>query len=236
MSRSGRHSVNATYLSITQGKIRESFNVTADTPNAEMRTAVNPKTQESKEVWEVVDDSITGILTKVEFEKNEFGAKMNLVLSDFDTGENLHIQMKRDSGYAQTLMEILPMADLSKEVKIAPYNFEDKDTKKRKIGCSVTQQESMTDSKWSTKVPKKWTKDNPGDKPAFPEDWKDEFEMDAWRLKNAKFLVNHTNTVLVPMLNKKPWEIDQGTASKNVSTQPQDFPEIKEDETDDLPF
>ena len=130
-----------TFLSVGYGTIRQKQvngqPVDANTPNAVKRVS-----EKGEESWSIEHRSVTGYIEKIFLKENkgkdgkDFGDSFEVVISDaLDTYQ---ISFKEDSRFWTDLMKKLPNIDLSKEVKIAPYDFNTKEGK-RQIGTSVEQ-------------------------------------------------------------------------------------------------
>ena len=79
--------------------------------------------------WELVYNSLSGIITNIEFEDGQFGEQMKVTISD---DEEIILTMGSSSSFADDLMKKLPSIDVLKQVEISPYSFTDDKGKSRK--------------------------------------------------------------------------------------------------------
>ena len=148
---------NAVYLRIAEGKIVET--VDEGTPGAVSRTTKpSDDHPNGRIVWERKDDYVDGVITSIYRKEREYkGEAMNsLVLRMADKGESYLLEIKEGSRYWSSIMLRLPNIDLTKSVRVSPYDFTDKEGR-RVIGLNVIQGNS--------KVEPKWSKTSPGDLP-----------------------------------------------------------------------
>jgi hypothetical protein len=148
---------SATYLRIADGKIVEE--VDKNTIGAVSRTTKpSDEHPEGREVWERRDSYLEGVVTSMWRKEREYKGDINrsLVLRISDVGENCQLEIKEGGRYWSSFMLRLPNMDLTKPIRIAPYDFTDKEGK-RVIGLNVFQGD--------VKVAPKWDKNNPGDLP-----------------------------------------------------------------------
>lgn len=87
--------------------------------------------------FEMVYTELSGIITDISFYEGEYGKSLWVVFSD--NGKKITLSMALSSNYAEDFLKKLPAIDLSKEVTVKPFSFEDKKTKKIKKGISVSQ-------------------------------------------------------------------------------------------------
>lgn len=222
------HNQGVTYMRITAGKIRQTANEGDN--GAKSRTVINKQTNESSIKWEFVYKSMSGIIKNIETVKSDKINLTSLCITLYDEigDDTVILQCPEKSDYALTFLEKIPNVDISKPVKIAPYQFEDQDTKKIKTGVTIYQEINpglgFTDENQS-KINKFWTKDNPGDMPMFDPD-----NIEMWLLQRRMFLYKYFTDNISKNINKK----DIGVPHSNPSNQKVEAG--PSDETDDLPF
>lgn len=109
-------------------------------------------------VWERRDKFVEGVVISMFRKEREYkGEVMNsLAIRLKDGGEVYQIDLNEGNRYWSSFMLRLPNLDLSKSVRLLPYDFTDKEGR-RVVGMNLMQ--------GSDKVQPKWTKDSPGDLP-----------------------------------------------------------------------
>lgn len=237
MARGGTHETsNISYVNVYQGKFRESFNVTENTPRAQMRTYTNKEGQ-SKEIWEIVDDWLSGWVVDVLFHDGNFGEEIHIKLYDSDEDKTVMIQTGLSNGYAKAILERLPSINFNQEVKLVPYDFMTDDGK-RMIGMNVFQKATPADLEFSEKIDRFWGKDDlKGGRPEFPKN-ATKAKIKAYYALLDEFLVDYAKANVLMDIPKEPWN------GLNVSSVADGMKELadaakkkdSEDETDDLPF
>ena len=116
------------YWGISYGKIRK--RTTEDDPNAVKRTVENDDGTK-KVVYELVNKGLSGIIEGVEIRKGNFGSQLYIEISDGI--DRFFLQVGWETPYSRTFLERLPGVDITKEVSIIPYSFEDKSNKRSGI-------------------------------------------------------------------------------------------------------
>ena len=143
-----------TYLGISDGFITE--NVPEGTADAVRKVRKNGNVYHELQYpfW-------TGIVTSIKlFEKNYEGQifkTWNIVLEDPDDGEEFTLSVAMQSANANSLYCKLEGADLSKSIKIQPYNFVSDDNGKKVVGLNIYQ--------YDQKIDPTYTRDNMPVKP-----------------------------------------------------------------------
>ena len=143
---------------------------------------------EKKVKFELIHDSVKGIITKVSIEDGYKGLKnINLVIDSEIVSTGVKGQFGED------LLKKLPNLDLSKEVTITPYSFIPKGETNSKKGVTVYQDGIKMDSFY-------WDKETKTEKNGVPTAEKtEEFDADDW--------TNHFNIVrkfMVKEIEKLP--------------------------------
>lgn len=158
MARGSNNNENgAVYLRIAEGKIVET--VDESTSGAVSRTTKpSDEHPNGRTVWERKDDYVDGVITSIYRKEREYkGELMNsLAVRMADKGESYLLEIKEGSRYWSSFLLRLPNIDLSKSVRVSPYDFTDKEGR-RVIGLNVLQN--------GNKVEPKWNKTSPGDLP-----------------------------------------------------------------------
>jgi hypothetical protein len=176
-----------TYLSVGFGKIRQKQTENKQKVDANTPNAVKRETQSGAESWALEHDFVSGKIEKIFFkEDKEYGNSFEVVISD--AVDIYQLSFTEESRFWFDFAKKLPNIDLSKEVKITAYDFEDKESKKRRAGISIEQSGVKINSFYDEKD---------GDKykllhgfPNAPTDmnWKDKDEVKVYFISVKKFL------------------------------------------------
>lgn len=206
-------------------------------PDAIRREYTNPKTKEDGVAYEKAFKALYGIITDVYFRENSLKdgtvlRSININLGDDENGVAQIISIPQDSRYAADFLKRLPSIDLSREVRIMPYDFE-KDGP-RQVGLSVYHKNPDTDeftekvdNNFFTKVEgegvdKKYTYLH-GFPEATPEDASD---WPFYFKKVEKFLINYAKENILPKFTeqgKADAVLDEVLAPKD-NINPDDIP------------
>jgi len=125
---------NARFLTIVGGKVREK--VEEGTEGAVKRTgevAGNPF-----EKWELCYPGISAFITKVELFDGKYGKNVNIHMTDSNDESFILSLGAENSRTGVPFMEALPNLDLTKEVTVKPYKFEQNG--KNVEGITITQE------------------------------------------------------------------------------------------------
>jgi hypothetical protein len=117
------------YLSIVGGRLRQK--VAEGTEKAVLRKYETP-TGEKGEKWELVYNTWEGVVRGLKVIENDYGKFLNVVFDDAT------LSIHSDSRYFSDFVKKLAGADLSKAIKVQPYDFED-ENKKKVTGVNVFQ-------------------------------------------------------------------------------------------------
>ncbi len=119
------------------------------------------------EKHELAYDNITGKIESIELVEGKFGMQIQVLL------DGVILSIGTATNFGSDLMKKLPAVDLTKEVNIAPYSFED-DKKKIQKGVTVYQdEEKISNFFWDGKK-------NLHGFPELPKDYKT-FTSDKWK-------------------------------------------------------
>ena len=180
---------NKTYLSIIDGTLRKQ--VTQETPGAVKRDWTTPDGKSGTK-YECIYDSVSGIITRLSFNDSEYG---KFLIVGFNGGEVLNLNTSHR--YFTDLVKKLANADLTKEIALKPFDFEN-DDKKRITGVSVTQDGvKLTDYFYDAT-----TKKNINGFP-LPEGDTKKYDKDDWKVyfvNVKKFLISYVMLNLVPKI------------------------------------
>jgi hypothetical protein len=221
----GRNQEKKRFLHLSYGKFREK--AVENATGAEART-----NKDGKILWEYVYDYLEGSITKVFYkESKDYGNSFEVVVDDGK--EKFQASFKEGDNFYNDFFSKLPNVDLSKWVKLVPYDFDDENTGKKKRGLTVWQNDAKVESKFTSynSETKKFSYFE-----GFPEPEKN-MESEDWKIyfiKVVKFLRKYTNDKIIPKL------IDKAEQEK-IETLDKLADEIEKNndpttDNDDLPF
>jgi hypothetical protein len=178
-------------------------------------------------------DGIEGFITKVDIEDGKFGYQFVVWMKD---DRDYKITVGLDSEYSRQLIAKLAneSLDLTKQVTLSPYDFEDKNGKRR-TGITV---KDCNDKK----VQSYFVDYNDGVfsyNHGYPEPQSNNMDSDDWKmygLQTAKFLKTYLTEKLISRvrLNSQKQEVIDNSAAEFFGTpEPQ---ESMADEVNDVPF
>lgn len=201
------------YLRISYGRVART--VRADTPGAKGR-----EKKDGSMIWELVYESLDGILKNVVFrDDSKFGKSWNVEIED--NGTTYVLQLPEDSRHCTEFLKKLPHLRGGQVVKLKPYDYE-KDGK-RKVGLIVVADGEKVETyyqKYEEKPDGGWNITELHGFPKFDGDPKDEDELKIYFLKVTKFLREQSQKHLREKFNAEP-----------VTVAPLDI-----DKDDNLPF
>jgi len=218
----GRSQEKRRFLHISYGKFREKAGENED--GAEVRT-----NKDGKSIWEFVFDYVEGQVTKIfHKEDDKYGNSFEVMIDD--NVDKFQVSFKEGDSFFNDFFSKLPNVNLEKWIKIVPYDFEDKNTGKQKRGLVIWQDEAKIESRFASydKEMKKFSYLE-----GFPEPEK-KMDKEDWKIyfiKVVKFLRNHTNNKIIPILKDNTNELVDNTVYN-------DIPEaiVPVTNNDDLPF
>lgn len=122
-----------------EGKPEATFRLKVDesTPGAIRRDWESADKKSSGTKWELQYESISGLITGVEFLDGDYGK--NLILEVTDGEESHKVSLSTASAYGEDMMKKLPSLDISKPVELRPFSFIDETSGKNRKGMTVTQ-------------------------------------------------------------------------------------------------
>ena len=171
MGRTNSDHTQKIYLNIVGGKFAE--RVTKDTQGAVKRFSE----KKQADVWEILNEKTSGMITKMEIEKGDFGKQLVVTMKDMD--ETFLITIPVDSKYFDSFCAKIGNADLSKMIELAPYSFIPKNETRKKMGMNLYQEGNKLGYFFSKEDPK--GKPFPGDSTLSEDDWK------IYKLQERKF-------------------------------------------------
>jgi len=184
----------ALYLSIAGGYIWDR-KADKSNPNYGTQIYLNQKKEEIERAGAKYDD-LTGHIYKVEFRRHaEYGESLNVTVES--EGDKFILSISTKNKNAQDFMKALLLMDLSKKVLINPYDFTNKESKKRTQGTSFSQ-DGTKFNLWDLKLPEEFDK---SDDKAF-------FAQSNAKLRNRYFedlsdyFVSEIEEKIIPALDK----------------------------------
>lgn len=144
-----------TYLNVANGKLVQQHKE----PNATTSERVN---KVGKVVHEQKHDMLIGKLTGLETKEDNYGKRWLFNVQD-DEGVKFQVQMPYSGRYSTSLLKALPNIDLSEDVKIFPWEMQDKNDAAKKISGITLYQKDAKES-WSKILPA-YTRDEPNGLP-----------------------------------------------------------------------
>lgn len=204
---------------LADGKFHHS--VSEGTPNA-VKREYEKKDGTKDFKWELVADSINGIIESISLRDGEFGKQLHIVFKgDGSDDQAVVVSLNLNSNFSEDFLQKLPNIKTAEEVKLVPYSFEDEKGKSKK-GMTVYQ----SDEKLTSYYKKQEEKD--GKKimatvHGYPEIPKAAFDKKKpWDSDDWKMYFTQARKFLVSELEKNPIFRD----NKVVSSAEKNFEEI----------
>lgn len=208
MGLSNTNSDRATYLNIIDGKITRKVN--QETPNAVARTNKKGDT-----VYELQYDKLEATIEKMQIEKDDYGKKLVVTLSE--AADRYLLTIPVESKFFDHFCAKIGNVNIEQPVTIAPYSFIPKGEAQKKSGLNFYQ-----DGK---KVEYYFTEAEPKGKPQPASAKLDEDEWKIFKMQERKFYCEFITKVFGNEPQERPTE---PALSKQK-------PVVKP-EGDDLPF
>lgn len=186
-------SSTGTIYNIIGGKINQKVN--ESTPGA-----IKRKNKNNVDVWEIRWDSLNGIIKSFTYKDSDQYGRSILVGIDEGDGAICNLSMSIDSKYYHTFVKRIEVIDLSVNVLLKPYDYDDKQGKRR-VGVVMYQS--------GNKIKPKYDKDNPmGNVEPFPSDnTNDKVRMAAYEVsleKAEELIINGIKLVSSDLPESKP--------------------------------
>ena len=196
------------YVSIVGGKFAQKVKSTTD--GAVKRYSDKGK----KDVYEILYQDLSGRIRMLKIEKTDYGKQLAILLDD--VGEETQISIPVDSKYFDNFCSKIQNADLSKEIKLAPYSFMPKDKQTKMTGINIYQS--------GEKLGYYYSKENPMGKPFPAKEGMDEDEWKMFKLQERAFF------------QKMIEELAKKISSKASSNEQPNNETLVPTPDDDLPF
>ncbi len=165
--------------------------------------------------YEIEHRNLTGNITNIDFEDSPYGNVLKVIITH-ESGEAAQFQCASDSRYAIDFMKKLPALDLSKEVVINPYDFEDKNGKRRTAFNIVQGGNKIYSAYWDNEKKVALL----GIPQANADDMDDKDDWKMFFMTEKKFLIKATK------------KIAEGIAAQ----QPVESTTVEKDQEEDVPF
>lgn len=199
----------AVYYSIKDSTFR--LKTDKEDPEAVRREYTNPKTGEEGIAYERAYKALYGVVSDVSFHDNTLKdgtvlRSLHIGLGEDENGVSQIISIPVDSRFATDFLKRLPSIELTKEVRLMPYDFEKEGP--RQVGISVYTKDDAgnftvkVDNNFFTKVEgegmdKKYTNLH-----GFPEPTEDDMQDWPFYFKKVnKFLVNYAKENILKKFN-----------------------------------
>lgn len=225
MGLSNTNSDRATYLNIIDGKITRKVN--QETPNAVARTNKKGDT-----VYELQYDKLEATIEKMQIEKDDFGKKLVVTLSE--AADRYLLTIPVESKFFDHFCAKIGNVNIEQPVTIAPYSFIPKGEAQKKSGLNFYQK-GLPESHYAKKkdgtpdigkVGYYFTDEEPKGKPQPASAKLDEDEWKIFKMQERKFYCEFIAKVFGNEPTERPTE---PALSKQK-------PVVKEQESSDLPF
>jgi hypothetical protein len=192
------------YYSIVAGTFRTQ--VPQEDPTATRRDWESADGKKSGTKYERIVNALFGYIKDVSFADGEFGMQVLIKLDENEEGDNPIIALGTSSREAEDFLRKLPNVDLSKEVRLRPFNFEG-DNNEEVRGMEIMQQDS--DDEFTVKITNffrdKDKKENINGYPN-PEGDTADYSKDDWKiyfLSARKFLINYIKENICPQFTEQ---------------------------------
>lgn len=199
----------ANYYSVKEGTFRLPSN--KEDPEAIRREYMNPKTKEEGVAYERAYKALYGVISDIAFVESTLKdgtvlRNINISLGEDEDGISQIISLPVDSRYTTDFLKKIPSVDLSKEVRLMPYDFEKEGP--RQVGISIYHKNPDTDEytvkvegNFFTKVEEKNGEKIYTNLHGFPEATEeDASDWPFYFKKVSKFLVSYTKANIIPKL------------------------------------
>lgn len=186
------------YYSIVSGSFR--VQVPQDHPEAVRRDWKSADGKSSGTKYERIVNALFGRIEEISFHDGEYGMQVFIKLDENDDGENPIIALSTSSREAEDFLKKLPNINLSKEVKLRPFNFEGSEGDEVR-GMEILQQDE--NDQFKVKITNFFRDtEKKININGFPNPDPDtDYSKDDWKiyfLSARKFLINYTISKIIP--------------------------------------
>lgn len=171
--------------------------------------------------FELIFSELSGKITGLNFQDGDYGKNIQIEVTD---GEPIVLSLNTASNFGEDFLKKLPNIDLTKDVILRPYSFEDDNGKLRK-GITVLQAGGKIQSYFYDVEGKKNVNGYPTPDPKKVKS----FDTDDWKvyfIEARKFLIAYAENN-IPLIKE--------TEARKVA-QPKDKIEYPTEEKGDIPF
>lgn len=189
-----------TYYSINEGKFKRK--VTEDTEGAIARKWETPDGKSGIK-YELHYNALFGTIQDIKIVDGEYGKQILVTLDKDEDGNTPIIALSTTSKYGVDFLKKLPAIDLSKEVRLMPFNFENEDGKEI-TGLRIDHKGA--DEKFTEKVNnffsdgEKSINGYPDPEPNAKENYSKEDWKNYFNYVVPKFLIAYTTDNVLPKL------------------------------------
>src|SRR3990167_5154458 len=179
--------------------------VAQDHPEAVRRDWKSADGKTSGTKYERIISALFGRIENVEFVAGDYGLNINITLDENEDGVNPNVSLLAASREGEDFLKRLPNIDLTKEVRLMPFNFDD-DNDREVRGLSIMQQDEAGNFK--VKItnyfydPEK--KENINGYPVVAD--RDSMDKEDWKvffIQARKFLVKYAEDNILPKLETR---------------------------------
>lgn len=163
--------------------------------------------------YERIVNALFGVIQEVSFQEGEYGTQILIKLDENEDGENPIVALGTGSREGEDLMKKLPNIDLSKEIRLRPFNFTGQDNDEVR-GMEVMQQDDA--GNFTVKIVNFFVEQTKQEDGSFkrmmkngfpaPEGDTDMYSKDDWKiyfLSARKFLIAYTKENILPKLETR---------------------------------
>ncbi len=220
---------SGTWYTVIQGKFHTK--VSEDTEGAVRREWETPDGKSGVK-YELVYNALFGKIEGIRFADGEYGEQIIIDLGeDDDTKQSVLVALSVDSKYGTEFLKRLPNVDLTKDVRLLPYDFEN-DDKKQSTGMRIEQRDA--DGKFTVKVHNHFS-DGAKEKPKAlhgfpmpPENARDVWGKADWKnyfgYQVPKFLSTYAKENVLPKIDNKVSPVKTEEYYPEEEIRPEDIP------------
>jgi hypothetical protein len=225
------------YYTIVSGKFH--IQVEKDHPKAIRRDWTSADGKNSGTKYELIYNTLIGYVEDISFADGDYGVQLYIKLDADEEGINPIVALNAASREAESFLKRLPAIDLSKEVRLRPFSFEDEGEEIR--GMEVMQPDKNGDFK--VKITN-FFRDPEGQANinGYPEPEGDtgDYSKDDWKIyfmQCRKFLINYAKIHIAPKLQEGTDHIPTPVPAKAAKIASNGIEYPQEDiNPDDVPF
>lgn len=211
--------------------------VDKDDPAAVRRDWTSADGKSSGTKYERIVNALFGYIQDISFAETEYGMQLYIKLDFNDKQEQPIIALNMASREAESFLKRLPSIDLSKEVRLRVYSFEDEGDEVRGIEVLQPDEQGEFKVKVSNFFRHTEKKENINGYPN-PEGDTESYSKDDWKiyfLSCRKFLINYMKEHICPKFRQLPQRVPGSYEDQEKERGGIEYP--KDDiNPDDIPF